>query len=103
VLQDKGLVVETTAPPEKKALLIKDHGRIVGMASRVRNAFVLDRPADSAFPAEDAADSDSDGQELRTKKSEYVRWHYRFGHIGPQIIRNLHTVVDDLQEVRPLS
>ena len=47
-LQDRGLVVETTAPPAKKALIIRRHGRKVGVASRVGNTFVLDRPADNA-------------------------------------------------------
>jgi hypothetical protein len=51
-LQDKGMVVETTTPPEKIALVIKHQGRKVGVASRVRKSYVLDMPMERAMPAE---------------------------------------------------
>jgi hypothetical protein len=55
-LQDKGLVVETTAPPERKAMIIKDRGRRVGMASRVGKSYVLDMSTERAMPTELATD-----------------------------------------------
>jgi hypothetical protein len=55
-LQDKGLVVETTAPPKRMALVIKDHGRKVGVASRVGRSYILDMPTESAMPARLATD-----------------------------------------------
>ncbi len=51
-LQDKGMVVETTTPPEKMALVIKHQGRKVGIASRVGKSYVLDMPTERAMPAE---------------------------------------------------
>jgi hypothetical protein len=51
-LQDKGIVVETTAPPEKTTMIIKYQGRKVGVASRVGKSYVLDMPAERAMPAE---------------------------------------------------
>jgi hypothetical protein len=51
-LQDKGLVVETTAPSQRKALVIKSQGRKVGVASRVENSYVLDILTESTMPAE---------------------------------------------------
>ena len=101
-LQDRGLVVETTAPPAKKALIIRRHGRKVGVASRVGNTFVLDRPADNALFTEEV--TDRNGRGLQSAEAEYIRWHYRFGHIGPQIIKEVHTVVDDLEQaVEPVK
>lgn len=99
-LQDKGMAVETTVPPAKKALIVKYQGRTVGMASRVGDTFILDVPTDRAFPAKLITERTGQGSE--TAKVEYVRWHRRFGHIGPQIIAKLHTVTDDLgQAVEP--
>lgn len=58
-IQDKGLVVETTAPPKKKTMVIKNQGRTVGVASRIGNAFLLDmQPEDRAFPATEVAGPD---------------------------------------------
>jgi hypothetical protein len=50
-LQDKGLVVETTTLLKKLAIIIKDHGRKVGIASRVGKSYVLDMLIESAMPA----------------------------------------------------
>jgi 5'-3' exoribonuclease 2 len=113
-LQDKGLVVETTAPPKRMALVIKDHGRKVGVASRVGRSYILDMPTESAMPAGLATDrqegvTDSQGevtdhQEEVTDRqaSVYARWHQRFGHLGPQLIEKVHKVVGDMpQHVRP--
>jgi hypothetical protein len=98
-LQDKGIVVETTVSPVQKALIIKCQGREVGVASRVGNSFILDMP-DRALAAKVAT-----RQDKRTaEEAEYARWHCRFGHIGPQIISKLHTVVDDMsQAIRPVQ
>lgn len=96
-LQDKGMVTETTISPARKALIISYQGRKVGVASREGDSFVLDMPADRAFPVGEAM-----GQQRRSVTDAYTRWHRRFGHIGPQIVGKLHTVVDDLgQEVKP--
>jgi hypothetical protein len=99
-LQDKGIVVETTAPPAVRAMVIKHQGRTIGMATRVGNAFILDVPTDRAYPTNEhaaPATAPTDRTEL-----EYTRWHCRFGHIGPQIISKLHTVVGGMSEpVRP--
>lgn len=99
-LQDKGLVVETTAPPARKGLIIKNQGRKVGRATRVGDTFVLDMPTDRSFPARELTHQNGPANEA--KMAEYARWHQRFGHIGPQIIQKVHTVVDDLTgAVRP--
>ena len=45
-------MVETTAPPEKMALIIKDQGRKVGVASRVGRLYVLDILTERAMPVE---------------------------------------------------
>jgi hypothetical protein len=50
-LQDKGIVVETTTPPGKMALIIKYQGRKVGVASRVGKSYVLDIPTERAISA----------------------------------------------------
>ena len=101
-LQDKGMVVETTVPPLRKAMIIKDRGRQVGRASRVGNSFVLDRPTDAAFPVQEP--TDRNGRGLKALEAEYVRWHQRFGHIGLQIVRHVHTVVNDLERaVEPVK
>ena len=98
-LQDKGMAVEITVSPLKKAIIVKDCGREVGRACRIGNAFVLDRPTDAAFLV-----MDRNGRELKTLEAEYVRWHQRFGHIGPQIVRQVHTVVNDLKRaVEPVK
>jgi hypothetical protein len=115
-LQDKGLVVETTAPPKRMALVIKNHGRKVGVASRVGRSYILDMPTESAMPAGLATDrqegvTDSQGevtdhQEEVTDRqaSVYARWHQRFGHLGPQLIEKVHKVVGDMpQHVRPIE
>ena len=95
-LQDKGMVTATTVLPARKALIISHQGRKVGVASRIGDVFMLDMPADQAFPAGEATD------QRRHGATDYSRWHRRFGHIGPQIVRKLHTVVDDRgQEVKP--
>jgi hypothetical protein len=115
-LQDKGLVVETTAPPKRMALVIKNHSRKVGVASRVGRSYILDMPTESAMPAGLATDrqegvTDSQGevtdhQEEVTDRqaSVYARWHQRFGHLGPQLIEKVHKVVGDMpQHVRPIE
>ena len=51
-LQDKGLVVETTAPPERMALIIKDQGYKVGVTSRVGRSYVLDMLTERVIPVE---------------------------------------------------
>ena len=51
-LQDKGMVVETTTPPEKMALIIKYQGRKVDVASRVGKSYVLDMPTERVMLAE---------------------------------------------------
>jgi hypothetical protein len=51
-LQDKGMVVETTALPEKMALIIKHQGRKVNVASKVRKSYVLDMLTERAMLAE---------------------------------------------------
>ena len=43
-------MVETTAPLRRLALIIKDRGREVGVASRVGRLYVLDMLAESAMP-----------------------------------------------------
>ena len=68
-LQDKGIVVETTAPPAKNALVIKDQGKIVGIASRVKNSYVLCTPTDMAFPVRQVTGLDD------AMSIEYARWH----------------------------
>ena len=99
-LQDRGIVVETTAPPIKKTLVIRHQGCTVGVASQIEDTFILDRPANSAFPVEKVTDRNR--RELRSVRTEYNRWHHQFGHIGPQIIKKVHTVVDDIkQAVKP--
>jgi hypothetical protein len=50
-LQDKGMVVETTTPPGKMALIIKYQGRKVDVASRVGKLYILDMPMERAMPA----------------------------------------------------
>jgi 5'-3' exoribonuclease 2 len=98
------------------ALVIKDHGRKVGVASRVGRSYILDMPTESAMPARLATDrqegvTDSQGevtdhQEEVTDRqaSVYARWHQRFGHLGPQLIEKVHKVVGDMpQHVRPIE
>lgn len=92
-LQDKGIAVETTLPPRRKALIIKSHGRKVGIASRVGRAFVLDTATDSAFNATEQV-TGSDGREPKAKQAEYTRLHRRFGHIGRQILSRIHEATD---------
>jgi hypothetical protein len=50
-LQDKGIVVKTTAPPGKMALIIKHQGRKVDVISKVRKSYVLDMPTECAILA----------------------------------------------------
>ena len=45
-------MVETTTPPEKLAMIIKDRGRRVGVASRVEKSYVLNMLAERAMPIE---------------------------------------------------
>ena len=95
-LQDKGIAVETTVPPSRKALIVRYQGRKVNVASRIGDSFVLDMPTDRAFSVGDVTD------QRRRNSTGYARWHSRFGHIGPQIVSRLHMVVDDLgQAVKP--
>jgi len=70
-LQDKGIVVETTVPPARKALIIKHQGRIVGIASRIGDTFVLDMPIDRAFPVRQI--TDHNGRELDATRAKYTR------------------------------
>jgi hypothetical protein len=70
VLEDKGMAVETTVPPAKKALIIKYLGRAVDMANRVGDTFILDVPTDRAFPAKLVKERNGQGSE--TAKVEYV-------------------------------
>ena len=112
-LQDKGIVVETTAPPERLAMIIKYQGCKVGVASRVGRSYVLDMPTERAMPAELTTDhqegvTDSQGQVADRQRqvtdrqvSEYTRWHQRFGHLGPQLIEKVHTAVGGLP--RPVT
>ena len=93
-LQDKGMAVETTVPPARKALIVRYQGRKVGTASRVGDTFVLDRSTDQAYPVRIL--TDCNGQETDSTEEKYARWHRRFGHIGPQIMNKIHTVVDDI-------
>ena len=99
-------MVETTSSPEKMAMIIKDHGRRVGIVSRVGNAYVLDMPAERAMPAELITDhqegvTDGLGSVPDSQTSEYTRWHQRLGHLGPQLIGKVHMVVRGLP--RPIK
>jgi hypothetical protein len=55
---------------------------------------VLDIAIERAFPAKEV---------IGHKEQEYTYWHYRFGHISPQIISKLHLVVDNMaQAIKPI-
>ena len=82
-------------------MIIKDHGRRVGVASRVGKAYVLDMLVERAIPAEAVTDhqegvTDGRGPGPDSQTSEYTRWHQRFGHLSPQLIRKVYTVVGGL-------
>jgi hypothetical protein len=70
-LQDKGMAIETTIPPAKKALIVRYQGRKVGVASRVGDSFVLDQPTDKAYPVRLL--TDHDGQVAEATDDKYTR------------------------------
>jgi hypothetical protein len=45
-------VVETTTPPKRIAIIIKNQGRKVGVASRVGKSYILDMLKEMAMPTE---------------------------------------------------
>jgi hypothetical protein len=49
-LQDKGLVVKTTIPLKKLAIIIKDYSRKVSIASKVGKSYVLNMLIESIMP-----------------------------------------------------
>jgi hypothetical protein len=56
----------------------------------------LDQPTDKAYPVRLL--TDHDGQVAEATDDKYTRWHRRFGHVGPQLVRKIHTVVDDIEQ-----
>ena len=45
-------MVETTTPPKRLAIIIKDYSYIVGVASRVGKLYILDILVEYAIPIE---------------------------------------------------
>ena len=64
-------MVETTVLPARKALIIKHQGRVVSIASRIGDVFVLDILIDRAFPVRQI--TDHDGRELDATRAKYTR------------------------------
>jgi hypothetical protein len=76
--------------------VIKHCGKDVGFAKRIGNSYVLDASTERALLSGEVKDRNIRNNQLMGK--DYVRWHKRFGHIGPQIISKVHTVSSDIGE-----
>ena len=84
-LQEKGILVQTTIGQKHPMVLTRD-GTTVANAVRIGSQYVLDSVAmEATMAVADGSDPDLD------------LWHRKFGHIGVQGLRGLHSVVSDLE------
>jgi len=93
-LQDRGISVETTVSPEKKAMVLKFQGKRVAIAGRYGRSYVLKVEEEYARLAV------TDGPALGNP--EYALWHRRFGHLGAASLSGIHEATDDtLKRIQP--
>jgi hypothetical protein len=115
-LQDRGITIRTTTGTTKHMLIIELQGAMIGTASRIGRAYVLDsEPHITKSPVEigdalqnhlavDSLPTTVTTTGLRALKAttDAGIWHCRLGHLSPQRLQGLEKVTTGLEAPIPV-